>query len=79
MSRVVQVHWFVHLTGHKSDNQARFSQQVGTQGQYCSYLSCSVQLGLSFDSLTAIARSKLDSVGHVACCSGGLASAPDGA
>ena len=77
--RVVQVHWFLHLTGHKFDNEALFSHQVGPGGQSCAYVSCSVSIGLSFEPLTAIVRSKLDSVGHVAYCSGGLASATDGA
>ncbi len=48
MSRVVQVHWFLHLTGHELDNPAIFSQQVGTRGWSCAYTSCRVRLGSAF-------------------------------
>ena len=75
MLRVAQVHWLRHPTEHKLVNQATFSQQVGTG---YAYDTCRVWLGLSFEPLTANGRSKLDSVGDVACCSGAFTSAPDG-
>ena len=78
MSRVAQVHWLRHLTRSKLVNKATFSQQIGTEGEYYAYDSCRSSLGLSFEPLTAIVRSKLDSVGDVACCSGEFTSAPDG-
>ena len=71
-------YWQMQLTDPIRDNQARFSQQVGMGGQSYAYDSCRAWLGLSFESLTAIVRSKFDSGGHVACCSGTLVSAPDG-
>ena len=78
MSRVAQVHLLRHPMEHKLVNQATFSQEVGTGGQSYAYDSCRVWLGLSFESLTAIVRSKFDSGCHVARCSGAFTSAPDG-
>ena len=73
-----QVHWASATGGTNLNNQALFSQQIGTGGQSCVYDSCRAWLGLSFEPLTANGRSKLDSVGDVACCSGAFTSAPDG-
>jgi hypothetical protein len=77
MSRVAQVHRLRHCTCTRFGTTSPISKNVGMGGESCAYASCRFWLGLSFEPLTAFVRSKLDLGGHVACCSGASASAPD--